>query len=219
MAKKPKRLAWWYFLARYVMLLIFKVIHPYKIVGKENVPGSGRTLICSNHVTYGDPIYVACAVAHRQLHFMAKAELFKNPIAGAFLRSLGAFPISRGTGGAEGIQTAIRLIEEEEVVCMFPEGTRSKTGELLNMKTGASMLAEKTQCTVVPVAIVGKGGTPPRIFHRMMICVGTPIPAGELGLNGGSPSGYRAAARKIQESVRVMREDAIREMDRKGKAA
>lgn len=56
------------------------------------------------------------------------------------MKSLGAFPISRGTGGAQGIQTAIDLLEEEKVVCMFPEGTRSKTGELLNPKMGMVML-------------------------------------------------------------------------------
>lgn len=219
MDKKRSQPAWWYFLARGVMLLIFKVLHPYKIVGKENVPRSGGTLVCSNHVTYGDPIYVACAIPKRQMHFMAKAELFKNPIAGWFLRSLGAFPISRGTGGAEGIQTAMRLLGDGQVVCMFPEGTRSKTGELLNMKTGASMLAEKTRCTVLPVAIVGKGGTPPKIFRRMMICVGEPLSYEALGLNGASPAGYRTAIRTIQEKVREMREEAIRQMDGKGRAA
>ena len=57
MAKKSRGLSWWYFLAKYVMLFFFKILHPYRIVGRENMPLSGRTLICSNHVTLGDPIY------------------------------------------------------------------------------------------------------------------------------------------------------------------
>ena len=156
--KKPKEhLSWWYFLAKYVMLFFFKILHPYRIIGRENMPLTGKLLVCSNHVTMGDPIYLGCAIPKRQLHYMAKAELFENKLIGGFLKSLGAFPISRGTGGAQGIQTAIDLLEEEKVVCMFPEGTRSKTGELLNPKMGMVMLAYKTHCTILPVAIVGEG--------------------------------------------------------------
>jgi len=168
--KKPKEhLSWWYFLAKYVMLFFFKILHPYRIIGRENMPLTGKLLVCSNHVTMGDPIYLGCAIPKRQLHYMAKAELFENKFIGGFLKSLGAFPISRGTGGAQGIQTAIDLLEEEKVVCMFPEGTRSKTGELLNPKMGMVMLAYKTHCTILPVAIVGEGGKPPKVFKKMPV--------------------------------------------------
>ena len=100
--KKPKEhLSWWYFLAKYVMLFFFKILHPYRIIGRENMPLTGKLLVCSNHVTMGDPIYLGCAIPKRQLHYMAKAELFENKLIGGFLKSLGAFPISRGTGGAQ----------------------------------------------------------------------------------------------------------------------
>ena len=106
--RKPKEhLSWWYFLAKYVMLFFFKILHPYRIIGRENMPLTGKLLVCSNHVTMGDPIYLGCAIPKRQLHYMAKTELFENKLIGGFLKSLGAFPISRGTGGAQGIQTAI----------------------------------------------------------------------------------------------------------------
>ena len=102
--KKPKEhLSWWYFLAKYVMLFFFKILHPYRIIGRENMPLTGKLLVCSNHVTMGDPIYLGCAIPKRQLHYMAKAELFENKLIGGFLKSLGAFPISRGTGGAQGV--------------------------------------------------------------------------------------------------------------------
>lgn len=98
--KKPKEhLSWWYFLAKYVMLFFFKILHPYRIIGRENMPLTGKLLVCSNHVTMGDPIYLGCAIPKRQLHYMAKAELFENKLIGGFLKSLGAFPISRGTAG------------------------------------------------------------------------------------------------------------------------
>ena len=76
--KKPKEhLSWWYFLAKYVMLFFFKILHPYRIIGRENMPLTGKLLVCSNHVTMGDPIYLGCAIPKRQLHYMAKAELFE----------------------------------------------------------------------------------------------------------------------------------------------
>lgn len=101
--KKPKEhLSWWYFLAKYVMLFFFKILHPYRIIGRENMPLTGKLLVCSNHVTMGDPIYLGCAIPKRQLHYMAKAELFENKLIGGFLKSLGAFPISRGTGRGTG---------------------------------------------------------------------------------------------------------------------
>ena len=150
MAKKKNGAPWWYTLAKHVLLFFFKFLHPYRIVGRENMPLSGRTLLCSNHVTLGDPIYLGCAIPGRQLHYMAKAELFKNKLFGGFLKGVGAFPIARGTGGAEGIQTAIRLLKEEKVVCMFPEGTRNKTKdvELLPLKSGAALFAVRVQLDI-----------------------------------------------------------------------
>ncbi len=215
---KRKKLPWWYFLAKYVLLFFFKAFHPYRIVGKENMPLSGRTLICSNHVTLADPIYLGCALPGRQLHYMAKAELFKNKVASFFLKGLGAFPIARGTGGAEGIQTAIHLLNDETVVCMFPEGTRSKTGEPLNPKTGVAMLAYKTKCTIVPVAIVGEGGRPPRIFKKMVINIGKPIPFESLGLTEESNMLYRRASREIFEHVKALRAEGIDIMENRWKS-
>ena len=142
MAKDGKGLQAWYFLARYVTSVLFKILFRFQVIGKEKVPQTGKLLVCANHSTMADPIFLGSAIPGRQMKFVAKAELFKNKIIGNFLSSLGAFPISRGTGGAEGIQTAMRYLEEGRAVCMFPEGTRSKTGELLQPKNGAAMLAD-----------------------------------------------------------------------------
>lgn len=201
------------------MLLLFKIIYPYKIIGRENMPASGRTMLCPNHGAYADPFFAACAVSNRQLHFMAKSELFTNKLIGGFLKSLGAFPVSRGTGGAEGVQTALRLIEEEEVVCLFPEGTRSEDGQLLKLKTGAALLAARTNCVIVPMAIVGKDGRPPKLFGRMILNIGKPLTYEDLGLNGSSPAGYRNAIRVLTEHITELRQEGIDILAGKGKAA
>ena len=191
--KKPKEhLSWWYFLAKYVMLFFFKILHPYRIIGRENMPLTGKLLVCSNHVTMGDPIYLGCAIPKRQLH-------------------------DRGTGGAQGIQTAIDLLEEEKVVCMFPEGTRSKTGELLNPKMGMVMLAYKTHCTILPVAIVGEGGKPPKVFKKMVINIGKPIRFEDMGLTEDSGMIYRRVSRNIFAEVQKLREEGLDIMENRWK--
>ena len=220
MAKDSKGQQTWYFLARCVVTVLFKILFRFQVIGKENVPKTGRLLVCANHSTMADPIFLAAAIPGRQMKFVAKAELFENKLFGNFLKSLGAFPISRGTGGAEGIQTAMRFLNDGHAVCMFPEGTRSKTGELLNPKNGAAMLVARTACTVLPVAITAKGGRRPRVFRRMIIQVGKPIAYEELGLteNAGA-SQYRNATRVIFDAIRAMREESLPMMEKGGKTA
>lgn len=219
MAKKNRGLQAWYFLARYVTMFLFKLMYRYKVIGKENVPKNGRLLVCANHSTMADPIFLGSAIPGRQMKFVAKAELFNNKLLGGFLGSLGAFPIARGTGGAEGIQKAMHFLEDGHAVCMFPEGTRSKTGELLNPKNGAAMLAARTGCTVLPVAITAKGGLRPKLFRKMIIKIGKPIPFEDLGLseNAGA-SQYRNATRIIFDSICALREESLAMMEKGGKA-
>ena len=153
------------------------------------------------------------------MKFVAKAELFENKLIGRFLSSLGAFPISRGTGGADGIQTAMRYLEGGHAVCMFPEGTRSKTGELLQPKNGAAMLAVRTACTVLPIAITAKDGKRPKVFRKMIIKIGDPITYDELGFSGAvGASQYRNATRVIFDSIRKLREESLEIMDKGGRA-
>ena len=218
MAKDGKGLQAWYFLARYVTSVLFKILFRFQVIGKEKVPQTGKLLVCANHSTMADPIFLGSAIPGRQMKFVAKAELFNNKIIGNFLSSLGAFPISRGTGGAEGIQTAMRYLEEGRAVCMFPEGTRSKTGELLQPKNGAAMLAARTECTILPVAITAKDGKRPKVFRKMIIMIGDPIPYEALGFSGTvGASQYRNATRVIFESIRELRRKSLDLMEKGGK--
>ena len=220
MAKNSKGLRAWYFIASRVMAVLFKILFRYQVIGKEKVPKTGRLLVCANHSTMADPIFLGSAIPGRQMKFVAKAELFENKLIGGFLASLGAFPIARGTGGAEGIQIAMRHLEDGHSVCMFPEGTRSKTGELLNPKNGAAMLAARTGCDILPVAITAKGGQRPKVFRKMLIKIGDPIPYVDLGFseNPGA-SQYRNATRVIFDQIRALREESIALMEKGGKSA
>lgn len=138
---------------KYILYLFFKVFFRLEVIGKENIPLQGALVIASNHLSLLDPPLVGVA-ATRKVHFMAKQELFV-PIMGSIYRLLGAFPVRRGMADRNAIKHAIDLLKKEEVLAIFPEGTRSKTGELGKAEPGALMIAGKAMATIVPTAVFG----------------------------------------------------------------
>jgi 1-acyl-sn-glycerol-3-phosphate acyltransferase len=127
--------------------------------GLENLPGTGGFVLGSNHVSNIDPWAVGMPLwPKRRLRWMAKYELFK-PLLGAFIRSAGAFPVRRGEGDVQAIQTAIRVCREGDVLVMFPEGTRRRKGLRKKFEprphTGAARIALAADVPLVPAAVRG----------------------------------------------------------------
>ena len=189
-----------------IILLIYKIIMPYRVVGRENLPPSGRVIICCNHLSMKDPILLTAVSGKRQIHYMSKAELFKNKLLGFFLRALGAFPVNRGKGDTQAINTAAQLLEQEQVLGIFLEGTRSKTGELLQPKSGTAVLAHSGKAPILPVCITGQGRNFPRLFHRVVISCGELITPEELGIAEASAAEYRRASRYVMQKIAELRE-------------
>ncbi len=202
-----------YRVAQAVVPPIFKLLYRYKIYGKENIPQNQRLLLCSNHTSNADPLFMGM-VQKQQVWFMAKKELFKNKFLSWIISGLGAFPVER-SGGASAIKRGIDILKQEGVVGIFIEGTRSKTGELLKPKPGVTLLAYETKSTVVPMAIVGKGGKKPKIFSKVIINVGKPISFEELGMPDATGLSLRNASRTVMEQIRILREEALK-MHEKG---
>ena len=135
-----------------------------KVEGRENIPDEGSVLIVSNHRSYWDPPLLAIAVWKRRVFFMAKEELFETPILSSLIRHWGnAFPVKRGTFDKTALETAIELLKAGKAVCIFPEGTRSKTGKLLKPKWGAGFVAIKSKSLIVPCYISGSFGAFPKV--------------------------------------------------------
>lgn len=124
------------------------------VSGTENIPKSGAVVLASNHVSLLDPPLIGSLV-ERKVHFMAKDELFKNCITNYVFKKLGAFPVKRGCADRNAIKKALDILAEEEILAIFPEGTRSKNGKLSPLEIGAVMIAVKAKSMVVPVAIKG----------------------------------------------------------------
>ncbi len=135
-----------------VMRLLFRL----EAHGTEHVPMTGPLLLASNHVSVLDPPLVGGA-APRELHFMAKEELFRVPLLGRLIAGLNARPVKRDGSDSRALKVAIRLLAEGHALLVFPEGTRGVEGRFGEGKPGTGMLAVMSGAPVVPVLVSGSG--------------------------------------------------------------
>ena len=153
-------------IVRFVMLFVFRL----KFVGRENVPKEGGVIVAFNHKSKFDPV-VAGLSCKRPLCFMAKEELFKNPVFGALIKALGAFPVRRGKGDIGAIKASLKILGEGKAMLMFPEGHRIKDGRKVKAKPGVALIAQRAQVPVVPVCISGEY----KWMHKITVTYGKPI--------------------------------------------
>jgi 1-acyl-sn-glycerol-3-phosphate acyltransferase len=144
-----------YRFCRSLFRFFFGVFCGWEVFGAENLPQKGPVLVIANHFSYWDPVVVGSALG-RQVHFMAKSNLFSYPVLGFLISKLGAFPVDRRRIDRTSLKRALSLLDEGKIVCIFPEGTRSKTGALLPPLPGAAFLVRKAGVSVCPVALQRK---------------------------------------------------------------
>lgn len=162
-----------YSFARALLIPIFLFFYNYRVIGRENIPKDGAYIVCSNHVSAIDPIFVGISIPHR-MYFMAKVELFKNKLIGALMHRLGVFPIKRGEADIKGIKTSLKILNSGKVLALFPEGTRNKTDEAI-AEPGIAMIAIRSKTPVVPVAIISSY----KFFRRTRVVIGKPVELAE----------------------------------------
>ncbi|PKR78862.1 1-acyl-sn-glycerol-3-phosphate acyltransferase [Halalkalibacillus sediminis] len=144
-----------YKFAKNVVKIVYKLLFKIKVIGKENVPKKGPVIICSNHISNYDPPMVGITCP-RDLHFMAKEELFEKKWLNVLLNNLNAFPVKRGMRDRNALRLGLTRLKDNHALGLFPEGTRSKDGQLKRGLAGAGFFAMRSSATVIPCAIMGE---------------------------------------------------------------
>jgi len=162
-----------YSIAKAILTVVLK-FKGYKIEGLENCPAQGPIIIACNHISLWDPIIVGCSLP-RQVIFMAKEELFKIPILGRLFYGLEAFPVKRGQGDMNAIRKSLAVLKEGKVLGIFPEGTRSKTGDIQEAMAGIALIMEKSKAPILPVKVYGSKEPIKKKRGNIGIVIGKPI--------------------------------------------
>lgn len=187
-----------YYMVRGLLKFVFFFLG-LKFEGLHNLPEKGPVIIAANHVSNWDPVLVALAVK-RPIAFMAKVELFHNPIIAAIMRAVYAFPVKRGTADRKAIRQALDILQEGRVLGIFPEGARKKVQQDATVQAGVAMIALKSGAPVVPVACVGTDRSFPLGWTRsLVIKIGKPILM-------ESREGKMNSALMEEMSLRIMKE-------------
>lgn len=179
--------------ARLLLSLIYRV----EIEGKEHIPKNSKGIVSSNHFNLMDPILLG-AFLPRKINYMAKEELFSNKLFGLILNKLGVFPVKRSGTDIGAIKTALRILNRGEIFGIFPEGTRSKSGEFLKAKPGSAMIAIKSQSPVIPIAIMGNY----KPFSKIKIIIDNPIDFSDYYGKKFSTDEYQKLSQNILDTIR-----------------
>lgn len=182
-------------------------LYRLRVSGIENVPARGGYVLGANHTSNLDPWPLGIALYPRQLHYMAKSELWK-PGLRSILRALGSFPVERGRADVRALSTAIELCRDGRVLAMFPEGTRRAKG--LRKKheprphSGAARIALAAGVPLVPVAIAGMDRL--SRLGPLRVRFGPPVAIDDLDASDLRTAAPAATARLWSEIQRLERE-------------
>ena len=192
----PQKRTFIYTLAAIVLWVLFKIVFFMKFEGRENIEKGKNVVLMGNHQCMLDPICLALCVPDREIHFMGKKELWNNKLLGWLFTKVHGFPVDRGNVNMAAIRTAMGILKEGNTLGIFPEGTRSKVGHMLPLLGGASMLAFKSGCDVVPVYIDGNY----KPFRRITVRVGKPISMEEIKTTYSGKSALDEVTRRMEAS-------------------
>ena len=168
-----------YYIGKFLGFLIYGTFLHLRVEGQQNIPRRGGFIIASNHISYLDPpgVGVACP---RRLSYMARHDLFSNPLFSWALRSIGCFPVKRGSADISALKEAIRRVNNGGGLLLFPEGTRQETPVVKEPEAGIGFLVAKLDVPVIPVYVRGTEKALPRSARsirpaKVSVCFGKQI--------------------------------------------
>lgn len=179
--------------------LFCKTYYKVEYIGLENIERNDGFIIAPNHITEFDPLLIAMA-SKRLFYYIGKYELFKNPILAKAITGLNGFPVMRGKGDMRAINYAVELIRRGEVLCIFPEGTRSVDGTPKTAKSGVGYIARHSKCDVIPTAIYMENKD--KKGSKVTVKFGEPIRYDDMGFTvGGKTSENKRVAKRVMDEI------------------
>jgi 1-acyl-sn-glycerol-3-phosphate acyltransferase len=147
-------LPWFYYIARGLLIGLFKLLTRWQVKGKENVPKEGPVLVVANHLNLADPPLLGVSLK-RKVIFMAKEELFRSTIGAYFVSGLGSFRVHRGRLDRQALRSSQQVLADGLALAMFPEATRSSNARLKKAMPGSALIAFRGGVPILPVGIIG----------------------------------------------------------------
>ena len=197
---------------RSVLYVIFRTIFviPVRLVlrvhpkNSKNEPRrkEGPYIVCSNHQTVLDPVFLCVALRRQQPHYMGKESLFRVPVLGRIVRAFGAYPVTRGNNDVGAVKHTIALLKSGRCVGIFPQGTRcpGKDPRECPIKSGVGFMAAHTGAQILPAFIYMKDQTW-KFFRRVTVVVGEPIPFEHFGYDPDRPGEYARITEEVYEEI------------------
>ncbi len=199
--KKGKHVMGFLNFLRIVGVPFFWLVRPFRIYGNKKVK-DGACLYVGNHLTMLDPVY-PMMTTWEGIHYVAKKELFEAPVVGWVLRTIKGISANRDGNDVRVLLDCFKCLKNGEKICIFPEGTRNKTGEILApFEHGASAIAIKAKVPIVPLIIYEK----PRYFRMTHIIVGEPFEFSEYYGRKLTESDYKEADEKLRKVLLDLRQ-------------
>lgn len=187
-----------YSLVYAILWVLAGILFPWRSKNSEHIPAESGVVLCANHTSFLDPILVLLAATKkRQIHVVAKAELFKIPVLNWILKAIEIIPVKRGLSDVTSFKECLRVLRNEEVLLIFPEGTRVKEGQTVEPHAGAVVMAARAGVPVMPVYI----GKKKRLFRKTDVVFGMPY---QLEFEGRKPT-HEESQRMTEELMARIR--------------
>ena len=199
-----------YGVCHYAVVNIHEAFFPGETFGTENLPTDGGFIIAANHASFLDPPFVGSQVP-RQMCFFARKTLWKRGVASWWLDTVEAIPVDRDAGSdVASVKRVLRALNQGKALILFPEGTRSRTGELQSPKAGVGLLACRTGVAVVPARVYGtfeafgRAGSL-RLGTPISVVFGRPLGPAEYDDPTAGRERYQHASERIMAAIAALK--------------
>jgi 1-acyl-sn-glycerol-3-phosphate acyltransferase len=178
-----------------------------RIYGRENLIEDGPAILASNHASYLDPPLVGVS-CRKDVYFLARKSLFERPVIGPLIGQLNTIPVDRDRGDVGAVRAMIKLLKSGNRVLVFPEGTRSKDGNLQPARAGVGLLIAKSLAPVVPVRVFGSYAALPRSggirFVPITVVIGKPLFFTKQDLGTDERAAYQVLSDRVMAAIAAL---------------